>query len=332
MTAAGARVGRAAAAEGAARLLVLGAAVLWGTTGTSQALGPDGATPLAVGTVRLVLGGAVLVALAVRGAEPRGPGGPGGLRRAGAVRGGGVGALAVAPGRGLGAALTSAVCVAAYQLTFFAAVARTGVALGTVVAIGSAPAVTGVLGRLVRGERPERGWATATALAVAGSALLLLGGGGDGAVDVVGLLLALAAGGSYAGYTLASKVLLDSGRDSTAVMALGFGGGAVLVAPLLAVVDLGWVGTPSGLAVALWLALVTMAVSYVLFGRGLAVLPASTVTTLSLAEPLTAALLGVLLLGERPGVVGLVGGGLVLGGLLVLAVPARRGRAVPAGS
>lgn len=293
---------------------MLGAAVLWGTTGTSQALGPDDAAPLAVGTVRLVLGGAALVAVAARGR-------------------GGVRALAVGPGSGVVPAALSAACIATYQLTFFAAVARTGVALGTVVAIGSAPAMTGLLGLLLRGERPERGWAPATGLAVAGSALLLLGGGAGGAVDGPGLVLALTAGASYAGYTVASKVLLDAGRDPTVVMALGFGGGAVLVAPLLAAVDLGWLGTPSGLAVVLWLALVTMAFSYVLFGHGLAGLPASTVSTLSLAEPLTAALLGVVLLGERPGLVGVLGGGLVLAGLLVLAAPARRGRgAVPAGS
>lgn len=297
---------RAARTGATARLLVLGAAVLWGTTGTSQALGPADAAPLAVGTVRLVLGGAALVALAVQGSR-------------------GVRVLAVARGRGLGAAAASAVCIAAYQLTFFAAVARTGVALGTVVAIGSAPAMTGLLGLAVRGERPERGWGPATALAVAGSALLLLGGGSGTTVDALGLLLALAAGASYAGYTIASKVLLDAGRGPTAVMALGFGGGAVLVAPLLAVVDLAWVGTPTGIAVVLWLALVTMAFAYVLFGRGLAQLPASTVSTLSLAEPLTAALLGVVLLGERPGLVGVLGGGLVLAGLLVLAVPGRRG-------
>jgi arsenite-transporting ATPase len=36
-------------------LAVLAAAVLFGTTGTSQALGPDDATPFAIGAVRLVL-------------------------------------------------------------------------------------------------------------------------------------------------------------------------------------------------------------------------------------------------------------------------------------
>ena len=77
-------------------VLVLGAAVLWGTTGTAQALGPEGLDPLLVGSGRLVLGGALLVAFAVisrrvgtparaaGAAASRGPaggGGGGGLRR-----------------------------------------------------------------------------------------------------------------------------------------------------------------------------------------------------------------------------------------------------------
>ena len=41
-------------------IAVLAAAVLFGTTGTSQALGPDGTTPLSVGVMRMVIGGTVL--------------------------------------------------------------------------------------------------------------------------------------------------------------------------------------------------------------------------------------------------------------------------------
>jgi DME family drug/metabolite transporter len=57
--------------------------------------------------------------------------------------------------------------------------------------------------------------------------------------------------------------------------------------------------------------------AYVLFGRGLRHLPAGPVATLVLAEPLVATLLGVGLLGERPGPVGWLGAGLVAVGLLV---------------
>jgi drug/metabolite transporter, DME family len=45
--------------------------------------------------------------------------------------------------------------------------------------------------------------------------------------------------------------------------------------------------------------------------------------TLTLAEPLTAAALGALILGERPGVLALGGVALVLGGLAALAAPRR---------
>lgn len=62
--------------------------------------------------------------------------------------------------------------VAAYQACFFFGVARTGVAVGTVVALGIAPLATGLLGLLL-GERPDRRWTLATVGAVAGVVLLL---------------------------------------------------------------------------------------------------------------------------------------------------------------
>jgi drug/metabolite transporter, DME family len=68
----------------------------------------------------------------------------------------------------------------------------------------------------------------------------------------------------------------------------------------------------------------TIALGYVLFARGLAGLPASTATTLTLAEPLTAMLLGVLLLGERLPAVAWSGAALVAVGL-VLAGERREG-------
>src|SRR5262245_16654792 len=99
-------------AERRGRWLVLAAAVLFGTTGTAQAFAPPGAEPLAVGTVRLLIGGGALLALALaRGvldAPTRWPRVP---------------TVAAAGG------------VAAYQACFFAAVAATGVAVGTVVAL-----------------------------------------------------------------------------------------------------------------------------------------------------------------------------------------------------
>ncbi|NDJ54609.1 MAG: EamA family transporter [Chloroflexi bacterium] len=59
--------------------------------------------------------------------------------------------------------------------------------------------------------------------------------------------------------------------------------------------------------------------SYLLFGSGIKDVPVTVVATLTLFEPLTAALLGILLLGEPVSLPILLGMGLVLGGLSLLA-------------
>ncbi len=84
-----------------------------------------------------------------------------------------------------------------------------------------------------------------------------------------------------------------------AVTAVAFFGGALLLAPLLFFVDLAWLAQPRGVLVALQLGLVATALAYMLYIRGLMSLPTATAVTLALAEPLTAATLGVLVLGEQ---------------------------------
>lgn len=287
--------------EGNGRFLVLFAAMLWGTTGTAQALAPPTASPAAIGAVRLALGGVALLLLAGR---------RGFLRRGGTWP--------------LWPVLIAAGCMALYQLSFFAGVARTGVAIGTIVGIGSAPILAGLLAFVVEHERPEPAWWVATTLAVVGCGLLLQGGGADVRVDGAGVLLALGAGGAYAAYTLASKRLLRY-QPPEAVTALVFSLGALLLLPLLFTVDLSWLRQPRGFLVALHLGLVTVTVAYLLFVRGLLSVPAATAVTLTLAEPLTAGMLGVFLLGERLPWSALGGVGLLLAGLAWLtAVPRRR--------
>ena len=73
-----------------------------------------------------------------------------------------------------------AAAAAAYQTAFFAATARAGVAVGTVVTIGAAPVFTGILA-LATGQpsRPGARWLAATAAAVAGCAMLVIISGQD---------------------------------------------------------------------------------------------------------------------------------------------------------
>ena len=282
--------------------LVLLSAVLFGTTGTAQALGPDGTSPLAVGAARIAIGGAALVAIALA---------------AGALRDG----IRWRPGPVLAGALG----VAGFQLCFFAAVDATGVAVGTVVAIGSGPGFAGLFGLALRGERPTRRWALATLLAVAGAALLVLAGGSAADHDLAGVALALGAGASYGLYTVTSKTLLDEGHQPQGVMAVAFGLGGLLLAPALALADTAWLTAPGGAALALYLGLIPTAAAYLLFAGGLRRLAAASVATLTLAEPLTAATLGVVVLGERPGPIAGIGALLVLSGLVMLADRSRNG-------
>jgi len=278
-----------------ASLEVLGAAALFGTTGTAQALGPAGTTPLGVGAVRLAIGAAVLALAALAG---RGP--------------------ARARWRAhFPALLLGGAAVAAYQLAWFAGLRRTGVTVGTIVGIGSGPVFAGLI-HLARRDRPlSPAWALGTALTVLGAALLAARGAGGAPADALGLALMLGAGLSYAVYAQAAKVAMDAGLGSAAAMAGLFGVGALLMAPLLASEPLAWLATGRGLAMALHLGVLTIGLAYGLYGRGLRRLSVPTVVTLTLAEPLTAAALGVAVLGERLGPPGWAGAAVIAAGLVM---------------
>ena len=282
------------------RVQVLLAAVCFGTTGTAQALGPEGLAPAAVGSARILVGGAllVLVALVMHGARP--------LTRVNRRP-----------------ALVAAAGVAVYQLAFFAAVKDTGVAVGTIVAIGSGPMFAGAFEWALDRRVPSRGWALATALAIAG-VTMLAGGGTE--VSPAGVTLALVAGASYATYTISAKRMLHHGHAPETVMAVAFGLGALLLAPVLAGTGAAWLTHADGLGLAVFLGVVPTALAYLLFAHGLKRLTAAETATLTLAEPLTAALLGVLVLSERLSAPAAIGAALVLAGLLVLAAPERRRR------
>ncbi|MBJ7328437.1 MAG: EamA family transporter [Solirubrobacteraceae bacterium] len=278
------------------RLQVLFAAILFGTTGTAMELGPD-ASPLAVGAARIAVGGALLL-LAARLIGARMP------RDRRAIAG-------VALG------------IAVYQLSFFAAVDLTGVAVGTVVAIGTGPAVAGGLGALLNGEQLTRRWVIATSLAGIGVALLVLGGSGDASIEPLGIVLAVIAGAGYGTYTVVSKGQLQRGADPEGVMASGFASAGILLLPVLLIAGPGFLAEPGGLALALYLGAIPTALAYVLFARGLRHLSSGETATIVLAEPVTAAALGMTVLDETPGTIALVGAGLVLAGLAVLALPRR---------
>jgi DME family drug/metabolite transporter len=277
---------------------ILLAASLWGTTGTVRTFAPADAGPVAVGAARIILGGLLLVAIAARGP---------GLRRL------------LSRDRKAWAWLAVGACFAAiYQLAFFAAVDRTGVATATVVTIGSGPVFAGLLARLIgQGSLTPR-WLVSTAGAVLGCGALVSGGEAAGA-EPIGVELALLSGFGYALYATVASHFITTGEDDRAVVGALFGGAGVLLTPVLVGTSPGWLLTANGAAVTIYLGAVTTTVGYLLYARGLRTTPVATATTLTLAEPAVAAVLGLVVLGEHLGGVALGGLALLAGSLLLLA-------------
>ena len=277
---------------------MIAAAVLFGTTGTAQAFGPDDASPLSVGSVRQVIGGLVLlVIVAVWWRRNHGQRLPKWSGKVGWV-------------------LLGGVCVMAFQATFFFGTRGNGVAVGTVIALGSSPLFAGLFDGL-RGSRPSRRWLAATSLAVVG--ILLLSGalGRAVALQPVGVLASVVAGAAYAGYAVAAAEVVQQGVSTLPATAAIVGTSGLIGAAVLPCTDNSWLGEPRGLTVALWLGGVTVVVSYLLMGAALQHLAASTAITLGLAEPLTAAILGVAVLGETLAPLQVVGVLLVLGAVMI---------------
>lgn len=283
-------------------LLVLIAALMWGTTGTAARFAPVGVSPLAIGAVTMGGGGLILITRAGGSVLP--------LLRTGRC--------------GLAVAAAGTLCVAVYPLAFYSSMAVAGVAIGTVVSIGSSPIFAALIERVLDGVRLNVRWTAATAVSAFGVLLLIHGhrGAADqrqsvGAV-LAGSALGLVAGATYAGYSYAASRLMRQGFAPRPVMGLIFGGGAVLLLPVVATTGSPLLSTGRGLAIATYLVLVPMALAYVLFGNGLSRVSASTATSLSLVEPVIAAVLSVLVVGEHLALTAWGGVVLVGAGVLIL--------------
>lgn len=277
--------------------------MLFGTAGVAQSFAPVGAHPLTVGALRLSIGALALCLFVL-------------------ARGGSLPSI-VRPW-GTRAGVLAAAGAAAYQPFFFAGVQRAGVPLGTLVAVGSAPIFTGLLGWAWRRERPSTSWAFATAVCVVGLALLTGAGAEGGSLD--GIALTAGAGLSIACYTLAAKSLLNAGADAIGVCASAFLLGSLVVVPFALAQGVGWALTAGGALIAAYLGVATMGVANILYTRGLSGLAAPTAATLGLADPVTATALGVLVLGQQVPPLGWLGFlGVVLGLLLQGVWAARAG-------
>lgn len=273
-------------------LSVLLAAFLWGTTGTSQAFAPSNTSPLAFGAIRLAVGGLFLLGYSL-------------YRKKLQLKGFSISRL-----------LASSIGMALYQPLFFSGVLSNGVAVGTVVALGSAPIIAGILEWILSSRKPQSKWWIATITAILGCGLLFLG---KNVIDIEirGLFLSAFAGASFAVYTLSSKKLLQQ-HPPESVSAIVFCLSAVWLLPILLFTDLSWLMTFRGVTVSLYIGIAATGIAYLLFNYGLSLLPASTSVTYSLAEPLVATILGVTFVGETLSGFAWFGILLLLSGMVIL--------------
>ena len=281
-----------------APLLILFAAILWGTTGTVQALAPDHAHPIAIGASRLAIGGSFLLFILL-------------ISRSLSLK-----------NWPIKATLLSALSIAIYQPLFFSAVMVTGVAVGTVVTIGSAPILSGVLEWLFLKTRPSRIWWYSTILSIIGC-VLLFANSESVQVDPLGILLSLSAGLMFASYTLVSRSMVQV-QPSLSAVAVIFSLSGLILSPFLFIFDMSWITEINGLVASLHLGVVATALAYFMFAQGLKQVTSSTAVTLTLAEPLTAAILGVFLLGEVLSVTSWIGMVFIFLGIVVLVTSTRK--------
>ena len=202
-------------------LVVLVGAVLWGTTGTAQTYMPQTIHPLAVGATRLAVGGFTLliIMLVLRKIDFRNW-----------------------PWK---ATILSALAMAIFQYCFFTSIRLTGIAIGTVVTIGSAPMFSGVIEWLILKKRPTKLWLTATSFAIVGCILLFSNKEGL-VVNPIGISLSLFAGLLFAFYTLFNKEVLEK-ADTVPSVAVIFSVSAIMLMPFLFIFETNGLVTAPGI-------------------------------------------------------------------------------------
>lgn len=291
-------------------LQVCAAGVLWGTGGLVVTLlhERDGLGAVTVSAWRMALAALALVGFA---------------------RATGRGRLVLAAARSRPRSVLAIGCgTALYQGLYFVSVLLVGVSVATVVSLGLAPVLAALWEHLTGRTRPSRREVAVLTAALVGL-LLVSAAAGQGTVSSgdrpgLGLLLAVASGATYAavtvlGHDLAARV------DPVALTTASTMVGAVVLAPFLVLAagrgDAVVTSDPVSLALLVYLGIATMAVAYGLLYAGLRTTSGSAATVATLVEPLSAAVLASMVLGERLTAPALVGGALILAAVAALRRP-----------
>ncbi|MEV2222840.1 DMT family transporter [Nocardia vinacea] len=278
---------------------LVGAGLSAGTGGLLgiMLLRATGLSPVSVAACRLAVGGLLLIALLTVTRRPL-PRNISAWRRIGVV----------------------AVLVAIIQASYFGAVAASSVSLATLITLGMSPVVVSLLEQLTGRRIMDRRRAATIGIAVLG-VILLVGAPADDGI-FAGAAMALVSACAFATLTLISARPVP-GLDVITTTGFAVTGGAVLLTPLAAISGLTFHPTPHSVALVIVFGLISTAVAYTLYLRGLSEVGAGTAAVLALLEPLTSAILAAAILGERLTPTGLVGAALLTAALVHTSLQSR---------
>ena len=288
-------------------LAILFASILWGTTGTAASFAPD-LSPLAIGAFSMGVGGLMQAGLAYR-------------------------KILFAFDKLLQnkkLLTVSALALAVYPLAFYSSMKLSGVAVGTVVSIATAPFFSALLECLIsKKNNINKRWLTSFAIGVVGIGLLVFSessstneSGDD--LKLLGIASGLVAGLCYAIYSWATKALIDKGIKSQAAMGSIFGLGAMLLLPTLWFTGENLFSSQINVLVISYLTLIPQCLGYIAFSFGLRHVTASSANLLTLFEPVVAAVLAVCVVGELIPFIGWLGMFLIVLCLFIQSKPAKR--------
>lgn len=253
-------------------LTMLAGVLLFSTNGFWQAVAPDGATPYVIGAARLFIGTVTLgLWCLIR------------YRKIHLI------------GWHWKAVFVYAFCLFLYQVLFFNGVLLIGVAIGTVISIGSTPIFAGLIQAVCYKNKPDGLWYIATLLAIVGLILVNMVEGTDFAWYVV--FLPLLAGLCSAINVMAGQSVSQT-HSAEEGMALVMFFSTLLMIPFFILFPTDWLFTFRGALCVGMLGVVNAGLAFSLQLAGLKNTPTLIASTLTLGEPMGAALIGIFILDE----------------------------------
>jgi drug/metabolite transporter (DMT)-like permease len=239
----------------------------------------------------------------------------GAIALAAAFLAGGRAALLRLPSRVL---LVLGILLAAHWGLYFAAIKETSVASAVLITY-TAPVFTALLAPVFLREHVPRSSLVALALSLAGAAAITLVGD-DGAVRLLGVALALGAAVTYA-MLLVSLKRLASDIDPRTVTFWYLTAAAVVLSPAAVVADYSLDGEQ--VLYLLVLGVVLTGFLIVLYVGAVQVVPATSAGILGYMEPVSAAVLAALLIGEALTWNVVAGGAAILAGGVIVVIASR---------